>query len=126
MKRILLVTFLLSACSSQAIITSAYPDREKFAFRSTDGEDILTYLCATDATNAATKKRAAKAHTYFNARFDKAVASMLGAIFDPESHKEGSKVTARTISKSLDAEMEDIVEQTEERYKCIFIDSREV
>ena len=120
MKHIFLSALLLSACSPQTIIDTAYPDREKFAFRSADGEDVFTYTCASGPTDDATKKRARKAHAYLDARFTKAVNGAVDSIFDADG-----KTTARAVGKTLDKEIEDIVEQTEARYKCLFTDSRD-
>lgn len=121
MKRAMLCAMFLSACSDQAIIDAAYPDREKFAFRSLDNESIFSYTCASDATSEATKARATEAHAYLDQRFNAAVDRAADALAKSASQKQ-----ARASTKALDTEIADIVEQTEARYLCLFIDARDV
>lgn len=120
MKYVFFAVLLLSACSTQAIIDTAYPDREKFAFRSADGEHVMTYTCEAATTDTATKKRAKQAHMYFDARFTKAVEGTVNVIVNSEG-----KVSPFALNRALDKEMEDIVTKTEDRYKCLFTDHRE-
>jgi len=118
MKRLFLCALLLGACTDQAIIDAAYPDREKFAFASLDKESIFTYTCAADDN---TKARAAKAHAYLDQRFNAAVNGAADKIIDA-----GDASQSRAIARALDTEIEDIVEQTEARFQCLFIQARDV
>lgn len=117
MKRAILCVFLLGACTDQAIIAAAYPDREKFAFRSLDGESIFSYTCAASDN---TKSRASEAHTYLDRRLNAAVDGAADRIVEG-----GDRSRARAIARALDTEIEDIVEQTEARYQCLFIQARD-
>jgi len=96
MKRLFLCALLLGACTDQAIIDAAYPDREKFAFASLDKESIFTYTCAADDNTK-----------------DKIIDA-------------GDASQSRAIARALDTEIEDIVEQTEARFQCLFIQARDV
>lgn len=120
MKYAILTIMFLGACSAQAVIDSAFPDREKFAFRSSNGETILTYVCEPSADDAATKTRARQAHKYLDARFTKAVDGFVDVITQSER-----KVSPLGLNKALDKEMGDIVEKTEEQFQCLFFDYRE-
>lgn len=113
-----LVIFALSACSTDALVNTAYPDRERFAFRTTDGEDIFVYACAKGATEQATKARANTAHRYFNRGMDQIVARAVDDTFS------GSR--SISVLRTLDKGAEALVNQTEDRYQCLFIDARDV
>lgn len=120
MKYLVLAAALLSGCSTQALVDTVYPDREKFAFRSKDSGSILTYTCEPSSTEAKTKQRARAAHSYFDARFTKAVEGTVDVIAESEG-----TVSVRGLSRALDKEMEDIVLQTEDRFQCLFSDYRD-
>lgn len=121
MKRVILCVLFLGACSDQSIIDAAYPDRDKFAFSSQDGESIFVYTCASGSTPNATKERATQAHGYLDKRLSAAVAAAEDAVFEDTDRSQ-----ALRAARVLDAEIEDIVETTEERYRCLFVDSRDV
>lgn len=114
----LAMVLALSACSTDALVNSAYPDRERFAFETTDGEDIFVYVCAKGATEQATKTRASAAHRYFNRGMDQIVARAVNDAF------LGSR--SIPVLRTLDKGAEALVNQTEARYQCLFIDAREV
>lgn len=120
MKYTVVAVLFLSACSTQAIIDTAYPDREKFAFRSNDGDRVLTYTCEPAATAEATKNRAKQAHVYLDARFTKTANGLVNDVFESDGDFD-----ARAFDKVLDKEAEDIVNLTEDRYKCLFTDYRD-
>lgn len=120
MRRAALMVLALAACTDQAIIDAAFPDRQKVSFASKDAESIFTYTCAPGETETATKSRASKAHAYLDKRFNAAVD---GAAEQLAAAADGQR--ARAIGRALDIEIEDIVEQTEARYQCLFIDGRD-
>ncbi|PTX57716.1 hypothetical protein C8N43_2387 [Litoreibacter ponti] len=117
----LVMLALFAGCTDQAIIEAAFPDREKYAFASRDGESIFTYTCAPKETPEATKAHAREAHVYLDTRFNAAVDGAAEKLTAVEDQRR-----ARAITRALDAEIEDIVEQTEERYECLFIQGRDV
>ncbi|MGR3793692.1 hypothetical protein [Vannielia sp. SX4] len=103
---------LLSACSTDAVVNTAFPDRERFAFQNSEGERSV-YLCAPGAD---AKARAAKAHGYTEAR--------LGKVADwAANHIVNGTATSAQISRRINSEAEATVEETEKRYKCLLIDA---
>ncbi|QDC10828.1 hypothetical protein FHY55_17005 [Oceanicola sp. D3] len=109
---IAVVALLLAGCTTDALISTAYPDRERFRFRNSDG-DALTYLCAPGAD---AKARATKAHRYTDAQLT-AVAKWAAG------HIVNGTATSRQISARINAVAEKTVEETERRYKCLMIDA---
>ncbi|MBU2983375.1 hypothetical protein KO498_16335 [Lentibacter algarum] len=106
----------LAGCSTDTLVTSAYPDREVFRFRTSDGADVNSYTCERGPTVAATKARAGKAHAFFdkgiNAIGEKYAVHILNGV-DPAK-----------INKGIGAEAEVLVDTTEARYQCLFFDAQ--
>lgn len=120
MKRAAVLLLALGACSDQAIIEAAYPDGETFTFASRDGESVYAYRCARGATPAATKARAAQAHGYLDGRLSAAMTRTSKSMETAESGE-----SRQAIGRALDTEVGDIVEQTDARYQCLFVEGRD-
>ncbi|MFY0635270.1 MAG: hypothetical protein JXQ91_15770 [Vannielia sp.] len=107
-----LIALLLAACSTDAIVNTAYPDRARFGFANASG-DQSTYLCAPGAD---AKSRATQAHRYTEAR--------LGKVADwAANHIVNGTATSTQISRRINAEAEATVKETEKRYQCLLIDA---
>ncbi len=115
MKRIVstgLMAVLLAGCTSEAVVQTAFPDRERFSFRDSDGE-VVTYLCAPGAD---AKARATQAHRYTDAQ--------LSAVADwAADHIVNGTASSSQISSRINAVAEKTVEESERRYKCLMTDA---
>ncbi|MGR3467561.1 MAG: hypothetical protein ACU0CI_06745 [Shimia sp.] len=106
----------LAACSPEATLELAYPDRETFAFTDAEGEPYR-YLCAP-GPDAATRAAAAHRETLAN------IDAIAGRFADALLAGDGEPSLAETLAatRSVDAQAEAVVEQVEARYQCLLID----
>ncbi|SIN76138.1 hypothetical protein [Vannielia litorea] len=108
----LTVAAFVSACSSDAVVNTVYPDRERFAFANSQGERS-TYLCAPGAD---AQKRAGQAHRYTEAQ--------LGKVADwAANHIVNGTASSMEISRRINSVAKATVDETEKRYKCLLIDA---
>lgn len=112
----------LTACSTDSLLNSAYPDRERLSFASSGG-DTFTYLCEPGATPAETQARAQEAHRFVEVNLDAAserAAEQLINDVEEDRSRLGSSIRLATV---MNRAAEVIAEQTEERYQCLLIDA---
>ncbi|MGR3492452.1 MAG: hypothetical protein ACU0DW_10365 [Shimia sp.] len=106
---------VLAACSPEAILEQAYPDREQFAFTDAEGEPHR-YLCAP-GPDAAT--RAAAAHRETVAHIDAIADRAVDTLFEGDGEPSFGETLA--VTRGVDAQAEAVVEQVEARYQCLLI-----
>jgi len=106
---ILVASVMLAGCSVEGIVETAYPDRERFAFQSQDGESVLKYVCERKGSDRATKANARRAHQFLDGRMERLVDSLID---------RGALPSDRALENTI----EKYVEETEERYQCLFYD----
>ncbi|MEJ6402732.1 hypothetical protein [Yoonia sp. 2307UL14-13] len=118
-----LALITLTACSNESLINSAYPDRERISFASSDGIDTFTYLCEPGSTPAETQSRAQEAHRFVEVNLDVAserAAEQLISDVEEDRSRLGSSIRLAT---AMNRAAELIAEQTDERYQCLLIDT---
>ncbi len=108
-----LLGWTLTACTTEGLIDTAFPDRERYAFRSQDGETIMQYACEPKTSATASKANARRAHQYFDREFSRLVNSVVNDVIG------GTSPNARSLNARIDRETERIVETTEARYQCL-------
>lgn len=109
----------LTACSVEGLIDSAFPDRERLAFRTSDGATVVQYACEPKGNEAATRANASRAHNYFDREFSQLVDSIVEDML-----KSGGPST-QALNARIDAEAEEIVQTTEDRFQCLAYDFRD-
>ncbi|MFQ6549667.1 hypothetical protein AADZ90_017080 [Aestuariibius sp. 2305UL40-4] len=114
---------VLSACSVDSLMATAYPDREIFAFRSTvSEEDVLRYACAPSATEEETLRRARAAHAFADAQLEafaeRAETRMIQRLESGDSTLAASFELNRNASRFGEV----LSEEIEARYQCLLFD----
>ncbi len=123
-KLFVLGTFaVLTACSVDSLIATAYPDREVFAFRSTvSEEDVLRYACAPGVTEEETLRRARAAHAFADAQLEafgeRSATRMIERLEGGDSTLAASFELNRNASRFGEA----LSEEIEARYQCLLFD----
>lgn len=115
---------LMAACSTEALLDAAYGDRAKFQFQNADGDTLMSYACADSGDAQETQSRARAAHAYLDANIDATVDRAVEQMFEDDSAATLSGSVA--IAKQIEAQMEFLVEQTEQKYRCVLYDTKEI
>lgn len=108
---------LLAACSTETLIDTAFPGRERFAFQTADGDSVFQYACESRATETATKANAKAAHVFADKRFT--------AMVDVAADRLLAGASALSISRYMDVESERLVDDVETRFQCLAYDFRD-
>ncbi len=92
-------------------------------FRSSNGEGTHSYACEKGPSAEAIKARAAKAHRFFDRRINSVAERFTSGML--AGMGSGSKPDFKSLSAQLDAGAEKAVEDTEQRYQCLFFNTKE-
>lgn len=119
-----LLAVSVAGCSAQYMVDQAFPGRSKHAFLTREGDTRMLYACEPGATEAETKTRAAAAHRYVEANIDAAAERLTDRIVDSEEALTLKEAIA--MSRQLDAQMQLVIGNAEERFQCILFDSEDI
>lgn len=115
---------LLAACSTEALLDAAYGDRAKFQFQNADEDTLMFYACEDSGDAKETQSRARAAHAYLEANIDATVNRVVEQMFADDSAATLSGSFG--IAKQIDAQMEFLVDQTEQKYRCVLYDTKDI
>lgn len=110
------VGFGLAACSPKGLIDTAFPDRERFAFRTTNNETVIHYACETKGNKAATEANSIRAHRYVDAGLTRFLDRLAGI------EDANNKPTTREINARTDADAKRVATTLENRFQCLAYD----
>ena len=122
----ILSVFALTACSGDALINAAYPDRARFEFLTSDQDTILSWACENGPTAAETESRAKAAHQYMDGQITAVSEQNATRLMDSVDAGQSALGAAFEMSRRIDAQMEVVVEQTEARFQCVMYESVEL
>lgn len=123
MKRLMIALVALAGCSTDALLESAFPDRERFQFPNKDGDALLFYACAPGPDAA---DRARQAHAFFEQNVDALAAQAADGLIARSENGQGALGNAIALNRELNTNVEIIVEQAETRYQCLFYDDQPI
>lgn len=115
---------VLTGCSADAIVRSAFPDREILEFATSDGLSIVSYACEKGATERATRARATQAHNFVETNIEAAAEIFANRIVTSADNGETGLGAAFGAASGLNANAERITEEAEARYQCLLFDER--
>ncbi len=118
------ILFGLAGCTTEGLVSAAYPDREVYRFKNSDQTEVFSYSCAPGETQEATKTRAATAHRYMDDQLNKMATKFADQIM--ANVEAGTNADIPALTRKLEASAERAAEQTEARYQCLFVDGREI
>jgi len=124
-KRLIIAFIALSGCSTDALLDAAYPDYERFQFATTDGDSILSYACAPGPSATETQNRAAQAHRFFERNINALAERAATGLIDRADQGQGTLSNAIALNRELNANVEEIVAQTESRFQCLMYDEQD-
>lgn len=122
----ILSVFALTACSGDALINAAYPDRARFEFLTSDQDTVLYWACANGPTTAETESRAKAAHQYMDGQITAIAEQNATRLIQSVDAGQSTLGASFDLVRRTDAQMEIVVEQTEARFQCIMYDNVEL
>jgi hypothetical protein len=117
------IGLMVTGCTADSLIQTAYPDREIFRFRSMEG-DLNSYACEAGPSEAETKARAGKAHQFFDKRLDAIAERFAERVMSGYDAGKGETAVQQEM-KQLEAAAIKLSDETEQRYQCLFFDAKE-
>ncbi|MFK7939985.1 MAG: hypothetical protein AB8B82_11435 [Roseovarius sp.] len=115
---------VLGACTTEGLVSTAYPDRQILRFNNSDQTEVFSYACEKGETDEATKTRAAKAHRYLDGALNKMANTFADQIL---AHVEtGAEADIKAITTELETSAERAALQTEEQYQCLFVGGQDI
>jgi hypothetical protein len=119
------VAVLLAGCGPQAIGAAIYPDGKTYSYRTADGEDVLSYVCAAEGPGGSQDKRAAATHRLVDASLqafaEREAKWLLAAI---EAGRSDLAIAVELNARS-EAWAEATAQETESRYGCVSLGPRD-
>ena len=115
-----------AACSNEALINAAYPDRARFSFLNADQDMVFYWACENGPTDAETEDRAKAAHRFMDAQITAVSEDSATRLLDGVGAGQSTIGASLDVSHSINAQMEVIVEQTEAQFQCMMYDNLEV
>ena len=123
---VILSTLALTACSNEAIINAAYPDRARFEFLNADQDTVFYWACENGPTAAETETRAKAAHRYMDGQITAVAEQNTTRLIEGLDAGQSTLGATVALMRRTDAQMEVVVEQTEARFQCVMYDNVEV
>ena len=115
-----------AACSNEALINAAYPDRARFSFLNADQDMVFYWACENGPTAAETEDRAKAAHRFMDAQIAAISEDNATRLLDGVAAGQSTIGASLDVGRRINAQMEVIVEQTEAQFQCVMYDNLEV
>lgn len=116
---------MLTACSAENMVRTAFPDRVFYELPTSDGLSVLSYACEQGPTDAATRARATQAHAFVERNIDAAAEIFADRVVDDVENGNTGFDAAISAAQGLNANADRIAEESEARFQCLLYDERE-
>ena len=123
---LLLSTLAFAACSNEAILNAAYPERARFQFLNSLEDTVFYWACENGPTAAETESRAKAAHQFMDGQINAIADENAARLIEATEAGQSALRASFDLVRRTDAQMEVVVAQTEERFQCLMYDNEEL
>lgn len=116
-------TIALAGCTTDALINAAYPDGERFQFTNAAGDTALFYVCEGGPDAAS---RAQQAHAFLDGNINALAERAATGLINRAEEGQGALGNAIALNRELNANVEEIVAQTDARFQCLMYDQQDI